>query len=90
MTDVIGEFKDAAPKEGFHTFSVITGADADEYLNKLTLKNLTAFMREFNITDSKEAIECITNKFKWAMNNKPSKEITVDTIEELKTYANKI
>ena len=90
MTDVIGEFKDATPKEGFHTFSVITGADAEECFDRVTLKNVMAFMQEYGITDGKEAMECIKNKIKWAMNNKPSKEITVSTIEELKTYANKI
>lgn len=90
MTDVIGEFKDATQKEGFHTFSVITGADAEECLEKATLKNVMAFMKEYGITDSKEAMESIQNKVKWAMNCKPSKEITVNTLDELRTYADKI
>jgi len=87
---MIGQFKDVSEKEGYHTFSVITGKDADEFYSAMSMKNIIAYMREFGITDSNEAIANITNKIKWMMNNKPSNEITVDTLEELKAYADKV
>ena len=94
MTSENGFLIDAKNKDGMHTFNVISGTDRDVLLKKLSLKNI---IKQINIyadagkkVDSKEIASDILRQAKWEMSQKPTEEIEVKSLAELKEYTGKL
>lgn len=90
MTDSSGFIVDAQAKDGMHTFSVVSGAEKDEFTKQFSFSNLIAYMKENNFKNANEAANAMLKKIKSEFQAKPITEIEVDSLAELKEYAGKI
>ena len=89
MTHGNGEIVEAPKKEGYHTFSVITGEEVDRYIDLTSFSNSMWIMNNFHVYDD-DFFRRLSGMLRNNFCNKPSQEITVETLNELKAYIGKV